>query len=69
MTCEKCLSFTIWCMSDYRRVLDWMNGFIVPYTFTTLDYRPYSTIAILHTLKFTVAHALGFSVFNILSLH
>jgi hypothetical protein len=45
-------------------VLDWMIGFITPYTFTTRDYRQYSAIAILHTLHVTVAHALGFSLFT-----
>jgi hypothetical protein len=31
---------------------------------TTRDYRQYSAIAVPHTLQFTVAHALGFSVFS-----
>jgi hypothetical protein len=52
-------------VSDYRRVLDWMFGFIAPYTFiqfgTTGDC---SAIAILHTFQLTVKHALGFSVFT-----
>jgi hypothetical protein len=39
-------------------------GFIVPYTFTTRDYRQYSSIAIVHTSQFTVTHALGFPVFT-----
>jgi membrane protein YqaA with SNARE-associated domain len=26
-------------------VLDWMIGFIAPYTFTTRDYRQYSAVA------------------------
>jgi hypothetical protein len=51
-------------MGDYRRVLDWMIGFIAPYTFTTWDYRQYSAIADLHTLQFTVRHTVGFSVFS-----
>jgi hypothetical protein len=34
------------------------------YIHRTLDYRQYNTIAILPTLQFTVAHALGFSVFT-----
>jgi hypothetical protein len=34
------------------------------YIHTTRDYRQYSAIAILHTLQFIVAHALGFSVFT-----
>jgi hypothetical protein len=41
-----------------------MIGFIAPCIFTTRDYRQYSALAILHTLQFTVAHALGFSVFT-----
>jgi hypothetical protein len=45
-----------------RQVLYWMIGFIETYAFTTRDYRFYSAIADLHTLQFTVAHALGFSV-------
>jgi hypothetical protein len=45
-------------------VLDWMIGF------TDALYTPlgttgnYSAIADLHTLQFTVTHALGFSVFT-----
>jgi hypothetical protein len=38
--------------------------FIVPYIFTTWDYKQYSAIADLHTLQFTVTHAIGFSVFT-----
>jgi hypothetical protein len=45
-------------------VLDWMIGFNAPDRFTTRDYRQYSAITDLHTLQFTVAHALGFSVFS-----
>jgi hypothetical protein len=37
---------------------DW----IYRHTHTTRDYRKYSAIADLHTLLFTVTHALGFSV-------
>jgi hypothetical protein len=33
------------------------------YIHTVRDYRQHSAIAILHTLQFPVAHALGFSVF------
>jgi hypothetical protein len=46
-------------------VLDWMIGFIVPYTFTQVGTTGnYSAIAHLHTFQFTVTHALGFSVFS-----
>jgi hypothetical protein len=46
-------------------VLDWMVGFIAPYSFTPLGTTGnYSAIADLHTLQFTVTHALGFSVFT-----
>jgi hypothetical protein len=31
---------------------------------TTRDYKQYSAIAVVHTLRLTVAHALGFSVFT-----
>jgi hypothetical protein len=41
-----------------------MIGFTAPYTFITQDYRQYSAIADLHTLQFTVTHALGLSVFT-----
>jgi hypothetical protein len=34
------------------------------YIHTVQEYEQYSSIAILHTFQFTVAHALGFSVFN-----
>jgi hypothetical protein len=44
---------------------DWINCHLIQ---TTRDYRQYSTIAILHTLQFTVAHGLGFSVFTSLIL-
>jgi spore maturation protein SpmB len=45
-------------------VLDWMIGFIdILYTQLGITGN-YSAIAILHTLQFTVAHALGFSVFT-----
>jgi hypothetical protein len=46
-------------------VLDWMIGFInTLYIHTTWDYMHYSAIAILHTLQFTVPHAVGFSAFT-----
>jgi hypothetical protein len=42
-----------------------MIGFIAPYIFAQLGTTGnYSAIAILHTLQFTVTHALGFSVFT-----
>jgi hypothetical protein len=42
-----------------------MIGFIVTYTFSQFETTGnYSSIAILHTLQFPVAHALGFSVFT-----
>jgi hypothetical protein len=42
-----------------------MIGFIAPYTFTQFGTTGnYSAIAILHIYLFTVAHALGFSVFT-----
>jgi hypothetical protein len=42
-----------------RRGLDWMFGFIAPYTFTHFGTTGnYSAIAILHT----ITHAIGFSV-------
>jgi hypothetical protein len=48
----------------YRRVLDWMIGFI-DILFTQLGTTGnYSAIADLPTLQFTVTHALGFSVFT-----
>jgi hypothetical protein len=40
-----------------------MIEFITPYIQYS-NYRQYSAIAILHTLQFTVTHALGFSVFT-----
>jgi hypothetical protein len=38
-----CRVFCAW------RILDWMIGFIAPYTFTTRNYRQYSAVADLHT--------------------
>jgi hypothetical protein len=47
-------------------VLDWMIWFIAPYTFTQFGITGnYGAIANLHTLQFTVPHALWFSVFTI----
>jgi hypothetical protein len=46
------------------RLDDWLAGFSdTLYVYTVRDYRQYNDIAILHNLQFTVAHALGFSVF------
>jgi hypothetical protein len=43
---------------------DWLIGFIAPYTVTQLGTTGnYSAIAGLHTLQFSVIHALGFSVY------
>jgi hypothetical protein len=56
--------YIVTCRAEYRRVLEWIIGFIAPYAFTTRDYRQYSAISILHTFQFTVTHALGFSVFT-----
>jgi hypothetical protein len=39
---------------------DWIYWHLIH---TTRDYRQYSAIADLHTLQFTVTHAIGFSVF------
>jgi hypothetical protein len=41
-----------------------MIGFISTSVTVSLSYSQYSTIADLHTFQFTVAHTLGFSVFN-----
>jgi hypothetical protein len=39
-----------------------MIGFINTWVTTALNYNQYNSIADLHNLQFTVAHALGFSV-------
>jgi hypothetical protein len=39
---------------------DWIYWFLL--CTVSLNYKPYSSIADLHTFQFTVAHALGFSV-------
>jgi hypothetical protein len=41
-----------------------MIGFIGTSVMISLNYNEYSAIADLHTLQFTVAHALGFFVFT-----
>jgi hypothetical protein len=43
-------------------VLDWMIGFIGTSVTMSLNYKPYSAIADLHTFQFTAAHALGLVV-------
>jgi hypothetical protein len=53
---------------DYRRPLDWMIGFIDTLYIPLGTTGNYSAIAVLHTLQFTVTHALGFSVFTSLIL-
>jgi hypothetical protein len=47
---------------------DWIYWHLID---TVLDYRKYSAIADLHTLQFTVTHAVRFSVFTsrILATH
>jgi hypothetical protein len=46
-------------------VLDRMIGFIDPSLYhLSLTYKPYSTIAELHTFQFTVVHALWFSIYT-----
>jgi hypothetical protein len=42
----------------YRRVLDWMIGFIAPYTFTHFGTTGYTALSLFYTLS------LGFSVFT-----
>jgi hypothetical protein len=48
----------------YRRVLNWMIGFIDTLYTPVRITSNYSAIADLHTLQFTVTYALGFSVFT-----
>jgi hypothetical protein len=50
-----------WLIITGYRLDDWIYWHLIH---TTRDYRQYSAIAILHTLQFTVTHALGFSVFT-----
>jgi hypothetical protein len=55
-------------VATVRQVLDWMIGFIDTLYIPFRNTINYSVVADLHTLQFTVTHALGFSVFMILSL-
>jgi hypothetical protein len=60
--------YTVTCIRGlcvtYRRLLDWMTGFIDT-LFTQLETTGnYSAITNLHTLLVTVTHSLGFSVFT-----
>jgi hypothetical protein len=48
----------------YRRVLDWMIGFIDTLYTVIGTTSNYSAIADLHTLQFTVAFTVGFSAFT-----
>jgi hypothetical protein len=48
----------------YRRVLDWMIRFIDTLYTPLGTTGNYSATADLHTLQFTVTHALGFSLFT-----
>jgi hypothetical protein len=41
-----------------------MTGFISTSAAISLNYNQYSAITDLHNLQFTIAHALGFSVFT-----
>jgi hypothetical protein len=45
----------------YTQVLDWMVGFIDTLYIQLRTTRNYGVISDLHTLQFTVTHALGFS--------
>jgi hypothetical protein len=49
------------CSGDYRRVSDWMIGFIDTLYTPLGTTRNYSAIAVLHTLQFAVTHALAFT--------
>jgi hypothetical protein len=55
------------CMT-YIRGLDWMIGFIDTLCTPLGTTGNYSAMADLHTLEFTVTHALGFSGFTSRSL-
>jgi hypothetical protein len=50
--------------SDYRRVSNWMIGFIDTLYAPLGTTRNYSATAALHTVQFTVTHTLVFSVFT-----
>jgi hypothetical protein len=51
------------CRGNYKTGFGFIMD-LLHLTHTTRNYRQYSAIADLHTLKFTVAHALGFSSFT-----
>jgi hypothetical protein len=52
-------------LTRIRRVLDWITGFIAPYTFTHFgNTGNYCDIDYIHTSQFTAEHALVFSVFT-----
>jgi hypothetical protein len=48
----------------YKRVLDWMIGFIDTLYAVLGTTGNYTSIDILHTLQLTIIHTLGFSVFT-----
>jgi hypothetical protein len=55
------LSGVSWLIITGSGLDDWIYWHL--YIYTVRDYSNYSSIAYLHTLQFTVAHALGYSVF------
>jgi hypothetical protein len=52
------------CASSCRQAFDWMMGFIDTLYTALGTTRNYSATADLHTLQFTAANTLGFSVFT-----
>jgi hypothetical protein len=59
-----CILSRVWVCRTYRRVLNWMIGFINSLYMQLGTTGKYSAIADLHTLQFTVTHTPGFSVFT-----
>jgi hypothetical protein len=55
--------YIVMCISDCRRALDWMIGFINTLYNQHVLNKQYSAISDLHNLQFTITHALEFSVF------